>query len=206
MMRALEVPPMKALLTVVAFVAVASVACTSDRTPSEQATASATPRNEPALQVSLTATVAAPSPTPCPACPTATACPTCPACALCPEPLVCPPAPDPLSWWWSDLCTGRKVSIQIDNLLLEARDQGMSFVGESGETVRARVDETQRLYDQECLGVAAAEPSWMTQMCATAARWAAMLKRDALYAPDPLTQTYADQFSSIVYEYCLEQE
>ena len=84
---------MKALLIAVAFVAVASLVCTSDSAPSEQATASPTPRSE-AAQVSLTAT--APTPTACPtlaACPTSTACPADTACPACPEVGACPQCP-----------------------------------------------------------------------------------------------------------------
>jgi len=84
-------------------------------------------------------------------------------------------------------------------------DQGVPIVGENTDTIRARVDEAQQHFDQACPGIAAAGSSWMTQMCATAARWAAILKRDILYVPDPLIQIYADRFNSIVYEYCLRQ-
>jgi len=104
---------MRVLLSAVVLMAVASLACTSDSAPPEQATASPTPRNA-AQQVSLTSTVAAPSPTACPtlaACPTSTACAadtacppapgcpepvTCPTCPTCPEPVVCPNCPEPI--------------------------------------------------------------------------------------------------------------
>jgi len=199
---------MKMLLCLlIALVAVASFACTETKLVTVQATASPTPRSEAAQQVSPTAT--APSPTPCPACPTAAACPACPTCPTCPAPIVCPqcptcptcaPCPDSTGGW-STICTNNKLMIEFDTVMLDIAEK-VGLLDQTPDDIRAEIARNQQAFNQDCQGVALAEPSLMTYGCALVGIWLGRKQQQAQSDPSPQNQSWATAFDQIIDRYC----
>lgn len=131
-----------------------------------------------------------PSASECPA-PTVTPCPTCPL------------TPDSRS---VD-CAGVKVSIELDELLLEIAKAG-ELVGPSGQVdaseVEARLADSNEFFDTYCQGVDLSPSlnTLLTLSCAEAGKWKGSLSADMFYAPSSQTSVWLSIATGIVAQYC----
>lgn len=112
----------------------------------------------------------------------------------CPD---CPSASDLLS----EFCAATKASVDVGEIHLDMAEKGQ-LVGQTESEARASLALDQQRLNYTCRGVALAEPSLLTSLCALAGRWEGMEERDMLYAPDVQTQIWINQFGNIVDKYC----
>lgn len=120
--------------------------------------------------------------------------PSCPTATPCPD---CLSASDLLS----EFCVHLKVKIETGEVLLEIAEAGL-LVGKTETEVRTELALHQEAFDEGCQGVPLAQPLLLAADCAYVGWWKGLEDREMLYAPDPQTQIWADQFDSIIDKYC----
>jgi len=123
-----------------------------------------------------------------PSCPTVTPCPSCPSA----------------SDSWSDLCASTALMIEFYEVELDIAET-VGVVGTTPSEIQAALQQTEQVFDQQCQGVALAEPSLLAMGCATAAKWKGSEETANLYDPDPQRTVWINQLDDIVDDYCMPE-